>query len=177
MSKGFLFFLIFFIVLLLLSGSFLGYNLYALHSLHVQDVVLKQVSVADNLRLHLALQFTIVNPSFVDVTIRDISYQAFLPLYQQDLFSGVLAGQTIPARGSAVFFVDDDLSWIPDLATLLDIMKHEHLPATIATTTTVDYLGFPLKSDATMTLDLAPYLAPVLQSSLKKLSGFFASFR
>lgn len=168
MKKLFVFSVLFFFILV---GGFFSYKLYALHSMHAETVVLKQFSVNEKLQPRITLEFSVVNPSFVDNTIEQIVYRAYLVDYNEELFSGVLTGQLVPAHNHAAFVLDESLSWKPDIAMILDMLQRDKIMVEFSTLTTVDYFGFPITSEKTATFDIAASVKPVLQQQVNSLKG------
>lgn len=165
--------------LFILTGGVFGYKLYALNNMYTETVMLKQFSINEKLQPHIVLEFSVVNPSFVDNTIQQITYHASLVDYDQELFSGVLAGKAVASGDKVVFVVDKTLSWKPDIAVILDMLQREQIMVEFSTLTTVDYFGFDLTSEKKASFDIAASVKPALQKQVNKfnamLSGMFGA--
>ncbi len=128
-----------------------------------------------NLLFTIDGQVTAKNPHAISVTIRKISYKGYID--NEIVFTGELAGQTIPPKGNATFFFSQEINWVPDKDTAIAIMEGNDVVLTVFIEPEAAYLYFfTITGEKELHFNIADYLVPYIREQLASLSSIITGF-
>lgn len=159
-------------IILFLALLFPLYQLWVLNSTEITAFHIDEISMNKNLLFVVDGSVIVQNPSLLAVTVRQVSYTGFIA--GEQVFTGELPGQTIPAQGNATFFFSQEIDWVPDTETALAILDGEDVTVTIHLEPQAAYLYFfTLHSEEEITFSLTDLIAPYIREQIATLSSLF----
>ncbi|MFA6888743.1 MAG: hypothetical protein WC254_04580 [Candidatus Woesearchaeota archaeon] len=160
---------------IILLALFPVYQLYALHAIEMQSFTITDISLSNNLQFIVNGSSELYNPSLIPVTIKEIRYEAYIG--DEQILNGTVTGKKIPARSGESFTFNQQIEWIPDIETALDITAGKNVTMIIKGETDVSYLSiFTITGNQEKVIDISKIIKPVLNNQIVAISnavGFF----
>ncbi len=164
-------------IIALIILAFPLYQLYALNAIEIQSFAISKVSLSNNLQFFVEGSGELYNPSLIPVTIKEIRYEAYVN--NGLIMNGAIKGKTIPAKSAELFIFSQQIEWIPDIDTALQITAGKNVTMTIKTEADVSYLSlFAITRKKQATIDIGRIIRPVLEEQIAAISntlGLFSS--
>jgi len=165
------------IITLIILALFPLYQLHALNGIEMQSFAITKVSLNKNLQFFVEGSGELYNPSLIPVTIKEIRYEAYVN--NEQMMNGTISGKTIPAQSAESFIFSQQIDWVPDIDTALQITAGKNVTMTIQTEADVSYLSiFTITGKKQTTINIGRILRPVLEKQITAISnaiGLFSS--
>lgn len=160
--------------IILLLSIFPFYQLYALNSIEMQDFKITEVGMNRNLQFTIEAEGTVSNPSAIPVTIKEIQYTGTIK--EETVLEGTIETIKIPAGETAVFSLNDEIEWVPDQETMVQIAAGKNVTLDIGIDADAAYLYFFTVTGHTETsINLGKLVRPYVEEQMAKVTKTLAA--
>jgi LEA14-like dessication related protein len=162
------------IAVIILLLVFPLYQLYALNSTTIQNFQIHHIEMNNRLQFEVEGSFDVYNPSFISITVKEVTYSATID--NEEVFVGTLQPGTITSKTATEQTFIHTIDWVPDEATVQDILNDEDIILVIETDAKGSYLYFfTLSGEKTIEINITqmvkPYVEEMVNSLTKLLAG------
>ncbi|MEK6867529.1 MAG: hypothetical protein AABX98_01775 [Nanoarchaeota archaeon] len=163
------------IVTIFLVSIFPIYQLLALNNIQIQNFTI------DNFGMNRKLLFTVegtgelYNPGIIPVTIKEIRYIGTIK--EEIVLEGTIETINIPAGETATFSLNEEIDWVPDAATVEEILAGQNVTLVIQTEADASYLYFfTVTGEKDVEISITRLLKPYVEEQVAALSEKLLSF-
>ena len=162
------------VVIALLIIGFVLFNVFSLKSVKPTSFRVNDISMSKDAGIIFEGVIVVENPSLLDANIESIDYEIILDLTNEVISTGHIDGSIVPSKGSADFTFSQQLDWIPDVSTAMQLMNQEEIYVTIQGTGHAKLLWvIPVSSDFEAKVDIAAYIKNTIQQQVQSVMGMF----
>ena len=162
------------IIFIIVLSLFPLYQLYALNNVALQNTKIESFTMNRYLQFEIQGTAELYNPSLIPITINNIYYSGSIK--DQEVFEGTMTGMTIRAGEAVQFPFAEEIDWVPDQETVVEILQGKNVTLIINTKTHVSYLYLlTLTGEKEINIPLTTVVRPYVEEQVAVVSEFLVT--